>query len=148
VTRKLFLIFRTPFGCSFRQMPPSRQERRKAERDAAKAPAKSGAGGAAGAAAAARTNVNVNPVGDWTTQTEDPNVMFRALGSPGVQQMAAAGDGAAQYRLGYMLVSEAGVEGTPLGAAGRSPQADVGWNIAPTRFRSLTRPRCVEVVTF
>ena len=53
---------------------PSRQERRKAERDAAKRPpAKSGAGGAAGAAAA-RVGVNVIPLGDWTTQAEDPYV--------------------------------------------------------------------------
>ena len=61
-------------------MTPSRQERRKAERDASKrAPAKSGAGGAAGAggaegAAAALANLNVNPLGDWTTQAEDPYV--------------------------------------------------------------------------
>jgi len=56
---------------------PSRQERRKAERDAAKrAPAAAGAAGATGAAgaatAAARANVDVNPIGDWTTQAEDP----------------------------------------------------------------------------
>jgi hypothetical protein len=51
---------------------PSRQERRKAERDAAKrAPAKAGAGGAA---------ANVSSVGDWTSQVEDHNVLFRALG--------------------------------------------------------------------
>jgi len=50
---------------------PSRQERRKAERDAAKrAPAKAGAAGAA----AALANLNVNPLGDWTTQAEDPCV--------------------------------------------------------------------------
>ena len=61
------------------QMPLSRQERRKAERDAAKrAPAKTtaagaGAGGAAGAAAAL-ANLNVNQLGDWTTQAEDPAV--------------------------------------------------------------------------
>ena len=59
---------------------PSRQERRKAERDAAKrAPGQAGAGGSGGAAAA-RANVNMNPVGDWTTQAEDPGVLFRALG--------------------------------------------------------------------
>ena len=56
---------------------PSRQERRKAERDAAKrAPGQAGAAGATGAAgtaaAAARTNVDVHPIGDWTTQAEDP----------------------------------------------------------------------------
>jgi len=51
---------------------PSRQERRKAERDATKrAPAHAGAEGTRGAAAA---NDNVNPVGDWTTQLERPDV--------------------------------------------------------------------------
>jgi len=49
---------------------PSRQERRKTERDAAKALAKAGAAGAAGATAAL-ANLNVNPLGDWTTQAED-----------------------------------------------------------------------------
>jgi hypothetical protein len=63
------------------KMPPSRQERRKAMRDAAKrAPAQSGAAGT-GAAAAARATVNVNQLGDWSTQTEDPMALFRALGA-------------------------------------------------------------------
>jgi hypothetical protein len=75
------------------RMPPSRQERRKAERDAAKrAPARAGAAGAAGAnqgaagaagAAAALGNLNVNmnpPLGDWTTQAKDPAALFHALG--------------------------------------------------------------------
>jgi hypothetical protein len=45
---------------------PSRQERRKAERDAAKrTPAEAGAAGARGGAAA---RTNVIPLGDWTTQ--------------------------------------------------------------------------------
>jgi len=53
---------------------PSRQERRKAGRDAAKrAPAKAGAAGAE-AAAAARANVNVEPLGDLRTQAKDPYV--------------------------------------------------------------------------
>jgi hypothetical protein len=60
-----------------RQMPPSRQARRKAERaatKAAKAGAKAAKTGAAGAAAAlANVNLNVNPLGscilgDWSTQ--------------------------------------------------------------------------------
>jgi hypothetical protein len=56
-------------GLLVRQMA-SRQERRKAERDAAKrASAEAGAAGARGATAA-RANPNVNPVGDWTTQAE------------------------------------------------------------------------------
>ena len=52
---------------------PSRQERRKQVRDAAKAPVAAGAAGV-GAAAAAGANVNVNPLGDWTTQSKDPYV--------------------------------------------------------------------------
>jgi hypothetical protein len=63
----------------------SRQERRKAERDAAKrAPGQAEAAGAAragAAAAVARVNVNVKPVGDWTTQNEDPLALLRALGA-------------------------------------------------------------------
>jgi hypothetical protein len=59
-------------GCFSRHMPPSRQERRKAQRDAAKrAPARSGAG-AAGGAAPALANLHINPLGDWSTQAEDP----------------------------------------------------------------------------
>jgi hypothetical protein len=77
---------------------PSRQERRQAERDAAKrAPAKAGAAsagpaGAGGGAATARANVNMNPVGDWTTQAEDPYVLFHAIGAHVVKQRARAGD--------------------------------------------------------
>jgi hypothetical protein len=72
----------------------SRQERRKAEREAAKrAPANARAEGAAGAAAAlANVNVNVNPVGDWTTQAADPNVLPRALGADILKRRAAEGD--------------------------------------------------------
>jgi hypothetical protein len=71
---------------------PSRQERRKAERDAAKrAPAKSGAAGAAGAATAL-ANVNVNPLGDWSTQAGDPWVLLNALGAEVVKRKAAQGD--------------------------------------------------------
>jgi len=63
----------------------SRQERRKAERTAAKrAPAKAGA---------AATAVNVTPLGNWTTQTEDPSLLFDALGEAIVKQMAAKGRG-------------------------------------------------------
>jgi len=58
---------------------PSRQERRKTERDAAKrAPAQAGATGAAGATAAP-ANVRVNP-GDWTTQAADSDLLFRGRG--------------------------------------------------------------------
>ena len=110
-------------------MPPSRQERRKAEREAAKrAPARAGAAGAAGAAAAlGNLYVNVNPpLGDWTTQAKDPNVLFHALGPQMVQRKADAGDRDAQYSLGYVLVQAAGGEGEPVAAAGRSPESDAG----------------------
>ena len=86
----------------------SRQERRKAERDAAKrAPAQAGAGGAAGAAGAggvgaarADVNVNVNPVGDWTTQTENFLAVFATLTPIAVKWKADEGDRNAQYSLG------------------------------------------------
>ena len=52
---------------------PSRQEQRKAERDATKHAPRAGATGAAGAAAAL-ANQNVIPLGDWTTQADDPYV--------------------------------------------------------------------------
>jgi len=70
----------------------SRQERCRAERDAAR-PVRAGAAGARGAAAAAAgaANVNVNPGGDWTTQTENPAV-FEALGAWNLEQKANAGD--------------------------------------------------------
>jgi hypothetical protein len=69
------------------QMPPSRQERRKAERDAAKrAPVQAGAASA-------------NPRGDWTTQTDDPRVLLRALGAEALQRRAGEGDRDAQYSL-------------------------------------------------
>jgi len=58
-------------------MAPSRQERRKAERDAAKRAPRAGAAGtagAAGAAGAAAAKLNVNAGGDWKTQAEDPRV--------------------------------------------------------------------------
>ena len=80
---------------------PSRQDRRKAERDAAeRAPAKAGAAyatGAAGAAgtagateaaAAARASgaaaalaiLNVSTLGDWTTQSDSPVALCEAVG--------------------------------------------------------------------
>ena len=69
----------------------SRQERRKAERDAAKrALAQAGAMGAGGAASA-RTNVDVNPVGDWTTQAADPFALVQALGVEIVNQRVDEG---------------------------------------------------------
>jgi hypothetical protein len=136
----------------------SRQERRKAESDAAKRAkrtggargaagaagaagvarvvgAEGGAGsvgaGAAGGAAAARANVNVTPVGDWTTQASDPLVLLRALGANIVKQRAGADDREAQFSLGYWLVCEsdmaAGMTTARVGASGRSSKADVGF---------------------
>jgi hypothetical protein len=130
-----------------RHYMPSRQERRKAERDAAKrAPARSGAAGIAGAAgaagaaraAAALANLNVNQLGDWTTQTDDPKALLQALGVRVVIQMAAEGDRAAQFSQGCNLIAELAGEGLS-GAAGRSPQVEVGLAHTCT-FRSLTRP--------
>ena len=108
---------------------PSRQERRAAERDAAKrAPGQAGAEGAGGAAAAlANLNVHVNPVGDWTTQAADPGVLLETLGIDVLKRRAEAGDREAQFSQGCLLMNEAGVPGTPLGAGGRSPKADVGF---------------------
>ena len=97
---------------------PSRQERRQAGRDAAKR-----------AAAAAREPepepVNVvppAPVADWTTQTEDPKLLFRALGAATLRQKAATGDREAQFSLGAVLseVCNVAAAGTPLGGAGVS----------------------------
>ena len=109
-----------------------------AERDAAKrAPAKSGAVGAGGAggAAAARVDVNVDPLGDWRTQTEDPAVLIRSLGYEVVKQRATEGEGEAQFSQGCLLVSRAdGGFGTPLGGSGRSPQADVGLELCTAQF--------------
>jgi hypothetical protein len=122
---------------------PSRQERRKAERDAAKrAPGQAGAwgaGGAGGASAAPAANVNMNPVGDWTTQAEDPRLLFRALGAEIVTQRAGAGDREAQFSQGYRLVRDTDVAAgaSSLGAAGRSPKADVGLEICTARFPCL-----------
>jgi len=56
----------------------------------------------------------------------NPSALFEALGAQVVERRAVEGDREAQYSLGYRLMSEAGVAGMPLGAAGRSPKADVG----------------------
>ena len=114
----------------------SRQERRNAERDTSKrAPGQAGAG-RAGGAVAARADVNTNPVGDWTTQAEDPWLLLDALGDEIVKQRAGASDREAQWSLGFQLVREAdrAAGATNLGAAGRSPKADVGLHFAPHSF--------------
>jgi hypothetical protein len=137
---------------------PSRQERRKAERDAAKrAPARArsagaegggggeggaGAAGAAGAAAALAT-LSVDPGGDWTTQAADPAALLQSLGAEIVKQKADAGDREAQFSQGCRLVAEARADDARLsGAAGRSPRALVG--LALCVPPPLTIPRCVN----
>jgi hypothetical protein len=130
---------------------PSRQERRKAERDAAKrAPAQAGAAGAGGAAAA-HASANVNPVGDWKTQAADPDLLVRALGGELVKERAGEGDMEAQWSWGCRLLGElAGAAGTLSAAAGRSPQADVGFALCNARFpfahQTATR-RCGHYLT-
>jgi hypothetical protein len=67
------------------------------QRDAAKrAPGQAGAAGAAGAAgvaaALANLNVDMNPVGDWTTQARDRYDLFAAIGGEMVKRRADAGD--------------------------------------------------------
>ena len=104
---------------------PSRQERRRAERDAAKhAPAKSGAAAAL-----------VNPLGDWTTQNENPGLLFGALGADVMKQMAAAGDAEAQWSQGVWLVG--GGE-----ASGGAAHAEAGLApciLCPEMFQFPTR---------
>jgi len=124
----------------------SRQERRKAERDAAKRATRQAGAEGAGGAAAAHANVNMNPVGDWTTQAEDPVVLFHAIGAQVVEQRARAGDSDAQYSMGFRLVREAdGAE--DLGAGGRSPKADVGVYLHCTVSRFLTKLRRIHAAT-
>jgi TPR repeat protein len=101
---------------------PSRQERRKAERDVVKARP-------AGDAAARADAANAGPAGDppaarasdWTTQSGDPNALVEALGAETVGRRAASGDRDAQYSWGFQLLYDYGqVEG------GRSPTAGQG----------------------
>ena len=116
---------------------PSRQERRKAERAAAKrAPAKAGAAapaGGGGASAAAAPAAPANPGGDWSTQAEDATLLHQALGPDLLKQRATEGDPAAQYSQGHKLMGEAGMAAGErvLGAGGRSPKADVGFRTPP-----------------
>ena len=124
-----------------------------AKRDVAKrAPGQAGAGGAGGAggtggagaaggaggaaAAVGNLNVNVNSAGDWATQAADPYVLLDALGAAILIRRARAGDREAQFSQGCMLVADAGVAGTYLGAAGRSPKAEVGTSIVPVAHRT------------
>jgi hypothetical protein len=126
----------------------SRQERRRAERDAAKRrqgqAAAGAAAGAAGAevAAAAFADLNVEPLGDWTTQASDPAVLARALGVETVRRRADEGDRAAQYSHGCLLMVAAEAEDAGLsGAAGLSSKAKVGLALVTS---DAHQPSCVE----
>ena len=113
-----------------------------------------GARGAAGAAADL-ANLNVNPLGDWSTQAEDPQALFGALSLAVVRRRAAAGDREAQWSQGVLLMSMANQLGNYLDAPATSPKAQVGLelNFAPTSFclrspYSNSRPtRSIDVVT-
>ena len=135
---------------------PSRQERRKAERDAAKVTTKAAAAGAVGArgATSTRAHANVTPLGDWRTQTEDPFMLSRAVGANVVKQMADAGDGAAQYSLGRVLIQDAGADvltedagadavagAGVLGAAA----AEVGSDLCTDMYQECSPEWCVHV---
>ena len=103
---------------------PSRQERRKAERDAAKrAPAQAGAAGAEGASAA---RASVNPVGDWTTQAGDPSVLIDALGFKVLKQKAVAGDRQGLTLVHFPAQREHLLRDTPGGFSGSGTKDDSG----------------------
>ena len=130
--------------CSFRfRQMPSRQERRKADRDVAKASAKAGFAGSAAA------QVHEDPDGDWTVQTDDCGVLLRALGADAVKQLAEEGNRAAQFSQGYKLMSEAesdaGFAGG-LGASGRSPKADVGLSLYIDTFPAAHQTEVVALM--
>jgi len=122
----------------------SRKERCGAEHDAAKrkpgragsevAAGATGAAAAAGAAAAGAaappSNLDLDPGGGWTTQDEDPEVLLESLGARVAKQRADAGDMAAQYSRGRLLLavsSDSSVE------AGRSLRALVGLALCALR---------------
>ena len=90
-------------------------------------------------AAAALETVNMNPLGDWTTQEKHHAALFRALGSQTVKQRAGEGDREAQWSLGMRFMGEADGVGAPLGASGRSPEAKAGLAWHRSVSRSLTR---------
>jgi len=106
--------------------------------------ADAGVAGAANAAAVAAAlanvnkDVNVNPLGDWTTQQGNPHVTLRALGVEIVKQKADDGDREAQYSLGFRFASEVGEGAGELGMANRSPKAEAGLTLCADTFRSLT----------
>jgi hypothetical protein len=56
----------------------------------------------------------------------DPSVLVRALGAGVVKQLAAQGEGRAQFSQGCMLMLGGGGNVGLTGAGGSSPVADVG----------------------
>jgi len=67
----------------------------------------------------------------------DPSALFEALGPAIVIRRAGEGDRHAQYCLGVWLTNEATVAagtGTPMGAGGRSPKAEVGLALRTTQY--------------
>jgi hypothetical protein len=119
---------------------PSRQERRAAERDAAKRASGQAGSGGAGGAAGARANLNVNPVGDWSTQAADPGVLARVTTLNELKRRAGAGDMEAQFSLGFYLLCQADGVGVEIGSSGRSPMADVGFVCSTCVFRVASMP--------
>jgi len=80
---------------------PSRQERRKAERDAEKRPIVQ----SAVAVTTAVTEAVIVPLGDWSTQTKDGTVLFLKLGMHALaRRVSNVGDRDAQYSLGCFLI--------------------------------------------
>jgi hypothetical protein len=73
----------------------------------------------------------------WRTTSAWPELsaLTRALGAEVVKQMAAEGDGEAQYSQGCLLASAAGGNVGMMGAGGRSPMADVGLALSIYTFR-------------
>jgi hypothetical protein len=106
---------------------PSRQERRKAERAAAK---RATADAAGAAAAAAGSGLNVTPMGDWKTQTEDPKELFQRLGSHVVERMAIAGNRSAQYSRGLVMFSAADAPQAAASGEREQMMAVGNWNFA------------------
>jgi hypothetical protein len=90
----------------------------------------------------------LNPLGDWTTQADLPNLLFEALGAEVVMQMAAKGDGEAQFSQGCVLVLRADGSVGTLGGSGRSPLADVGLALSTYVSQPLIVSRRVDAITW
>ena len=69
----------------------------------------------------------------------DPSALLDALGDEVVKQMAAKGEGEAQFSQGYLLVCEADGDAGSFGSGGRSPVAVVGLTLTTYMFRVAHR---------